>query len=86
MKKNNKLALENSLRKIYEACQNDDAYSVHEICQFFNISYERVSELAATDKLYLDVLQICHERCKTNAEIAGLMSRSPANLAFKYII
>jgi hypothetical protein len=80
MKKNNPRTI---FHNLLSACSDKDTYSVVEICQKMNSSYDQIKKLADDAKLSW-VLEECRIMCASNAEIAGLLGRIPPKTAFQY--
>ena len=64
--------------------QENDTYSVAELCRKMGISYEQIKQWAYKNEHWGDLLEICHMRCVNNVEIAAMMRRIPMEDALKY--
>lgn len=70
---------------LYHACQEDDSYSVQEVCEKMRISYLQIQEWANEDDQLMQALDICESLCAGNTERAMLMKRIPPDQAFIYM-
>ncbi len=64
--------------------QEDDAYSIAELCRKMGVSYEQLKRWAQKNEHWAHILEMCHMRCANNVDIAAMMRRIPMEDALKY--
>jgi hypothetical protein len=73
------------LRLFVRVAQENDCYTMHDLCRKVGIPYEQVQRWERNDYQWADVLDTCRERCSDNVEIAAMMKRMKLKDALKYM-
>ncbi len=72
-------------RLLLHGAQENDCYTVPDLCRKIGIPYAQVQRWAHDDYRWSDVLEVCRERCLDNVEVAAMMKRMRFREALKYI-
>ena len=83
-------------RLFLRGAQENDCYTVHDLCRKMGIPYEQVlrrckpdiaesGDRARSDYQWADLLEACRERCLDNVEMAAMMKRMKFRDALKYM-
>ena len=71
--------------KLHAACLEKESYALSEVCQKADISLSEIQSWTRDDATWQDALDMLKDMCVTNADLAGLLGRIPAEEALKYI-
>lgn len=73
------------LRLFIRGAQENDCYTVHDLCRKVGIPYEQVQRWARDDYRWADVLEVCRTRCFDNVEMAMMLRRMKFKEGLKYV-
>jgi hypothetical protein len=76
---------EELLRLFIRGSQENDCYTVPDLCRKVGLPYELVQRWARDDYRWADVLEACHTRCFDNVEMAMMLGRMKFKEGLKYL-
>jgi len=76
-------------KKLFELllkkCSEEEIYSVRELAASMNVQYEEIQAVAASDKSFSEMLELCREFCYSRAVTAGFYKKLEFKKTIKYM-